>query len=390
MDFIKQFTVETQPNSQVKLTGEIPFSELETERGKAIAHLGKNLKIDGFREGHIPDKVIIERLGEMAIVNEMAERAINRIYPLAIKELGIDAIGYPSITITKIAPANPLGFTATVAVVPTITLPDYKARAKAINTDKPSLTVTDEDVETAIKDIQRQKAAYERLQGKAAAVPAHDHVHDENCDHDHEGHEHHHDPEVEAVSATPADEPTEGHDIDTEELPLPELTDEYVQSLGKFESVDDFKKTIREHLTIEKERDVTAAHRARVTDAIIEVTEMELPQILIDSELDQMFGQMTEDLTRANLHMEDYLKHIKKTKEDLNEEWKPAAEKRAKLQLILNEIAKQENVTPDTTLVDEQVATLMERYPDADKARVRIYVESVLKNEAVMKLLETA
>jgi FKBP-type peptidyl-prolyl cis-trans isomerase (trigger factor) len=101
-----------------------------------------------------------------------------------------------------------------------------------------------------------------------------------------------------------------------------------------------------------------------------------------------MFGQMEEDLTRANLKLDDYLAHIKKTKADLRAEWQPAAEKRAKLQLILNEIAKKENITPDVTELKEQVAGLMERYKDADERRVALYVASVLTNEAVMKHLE--
>ena len=157
---------------------------------------------------------------------------------------------------------------------------------------------------------------------------------------------------------------------------------------GQFETVDDFKKKVREHLEIEKEREVAAAHRAKVTDAIIDKTTMELPQVLIDSEINQMFAQMEEDLKRANLKMDDYLGHIKKTKEELREEWKPAAEKRAKLQLILNEIANKEEVTPDKAAVDTQVDQLMEQYKDADEAQVRVYVASVLTNEEVMKMLE--
>ena len=79
-----------------------------------------------------------------------------------------------------------------------------------------------------------------------------------------------------------------------------------------------------------------------------------------------------------------------KTKEDLIKEWTPAAEKRARLQLVLNEIAKKENLTPDEKQLNDQVAQLMEQYKDADEHRVRIYVASVMQNEAVMQLLEKA
>ncbi len=369
IDFKTAFTVTTEPKSTVKIAGEIPFSELEAERADAIAHLGKNLKIDGFRPGHVPEAMIVKTVGEMGILAEMAERAINHMYPHILEAHQIDAIGYPEISITKIAAGNPLGFTATVAVLPTVTLPDFKQLAKTTNLGKESLEVTDADVEKQIADILRQKMAYDRLQAKAAAKNVADGI----------------------------DEPaTEETPIESEEdfskLPLPELTDELVKTLGQpgqFTDITDFKAKLREHLEIEKKRDGVAKHRAKITDTIIEATTVELPQIVIDSELNQMFAQMNEDLERANLKMEDYLKHINKTQDDMKQEWTPAAEKRAKLQLVLNEIAKAENITPDETQLDVQVNQLLEQYKDADKHRVRVYVASVMTNEAVMKMLET-
>jgi FKBP-type peptidyl-prolyl cis-trans isomerase (trigger factor) len=109
---------------------------------------------------------------------------------------------------------------------------------------------------------------------------------------------------------------------------------------------------------------------------------------MIDAEMNQMFAQMNEDLERANLKIDDYLNHIKKSREDLVLEWTPAATKRAKLQLVLNKIAKEEAIVPDPSLVDHEVSGLLEKYKDADEARVRVYVTSVMMNDAVMKMLE--
>lgn len=395
MDFNKDFTVTPEENSQVKIAGEIPYEELAKHREKAIKAFGKDMEVDGFRKGHVPEKVVVERVGEMTLLTEMAERAIAAAYPEILKAHKIDAIGYPQISITKIAPENPLGFTATVAVLPEITLPDYEKIAKDINKAKESAEVTDEEVETQIKDIFRQKLAYERLQEKAKEKAEADAKKDDDVTGEtelptpesieKETHVHadgtvHEGPDHEEPSAIKDEE-------------LPELTDELVKELGQpgqFESAEDFKNKIKEHLGIEKEREVTAAHRAKITDAIIEKTEMALPQILIDSELEQMFAQMESDLTRANLQMDDYLTHIKKTKDDLKKEWTPAAEKRAKLQLVLNEIAKKDDIKPNQGELDAQVDQLLEQYKDADEARVRVYVASVLTNEAVMQKLEGA
>lgn len=371
MDFIKQFTVTKEAGSAVTIAGEVPFEEVEKHRGAALAALGKNVKLDGFREGRVPESMLVAKIGEGTLLAEMAERTIAAVYPLIVKEHGIEAIGYPQIRVTKLAPKNPLGFTATVAVLPEITLPDYKAIAKKENAEKASTDVTDDDVEAQIKDILRQKAAYERLQRSAAET----HTHEDGTVHE----------------GPPHDE--DGKPLtDAEELPLPELTNELVQSLGtpgQFENVDDFKAKLKEHLTITKRQDVEAAHRAKLTDAIIEESSFELPKVMVEAELGQMFAQMESDMRRANLTMDDYLQHIKKTKEDLEREWAPSAEKRARLQLVLNEIAKRESIEPDQEMVSREVAHLKEQYKDADEARVRTYVETVLTNEAVMKMLES-
>ena len=371
MEFVKNFSVEKQEGSQVKITGEIPTEELEKHRAAAVKALGKNVKIDGFREGHVPEEMLVKQIGEINILTEMAERALAAAYPKAVAEHKIQAIGHPQIEITKIAAGNPLGFAATVAILPEIKLPDYKKIAADVNKKKETVLVTDEEVEKQIKDILRQKIAYERMQEKAQEKA-------ETGEGDL--------PTPESEAAKKADE-----EFDQEKIELPELTDEYVKTLGQpgqFESVDDFKKKLREHLEIQKKQEVEAAHRAKITDEIIADSEFELPEIMVESEISQMFAQMNEDLERANLKMDDYLSHIKKTKEDLKKEWRPAAEKRARLQLVLNEIAKEENIKPDQGQLDAQVDQLKEQYKDADEARVRIYVASVMMNEAVMKMLE--
>lgn len=359
-------TIEKKPGSLVVITGELPYADLEAHRAKAVSALSKEVEIDGFRKGHVPEQILLSKIGEMPLITEMAERALSDVYPKLVVEHKLDVIGYPQIGITKIAKDNPLGFTITVAVVPEITLPDYFAIAKKVNAGKVSKEVTDEEVATQVNDILRQKVAYERLQKKASHD--HEHEHGEDCDHEHEA-------------------PIE----DAKDIPLPELTDEYVKTLGKpgqFESVEDFKTKIREHLTIQKAQDVDSFHRAKITDAVIAETTLELPQVMVDAEINQMFAQMETDLERAQLKVDDYLNHIKKTREDLKKEWTPSAEKRAKLQLVLNEIAKIEKIEADPSLVDAQTDTLLTQYKDADEKRVRVYVTSVLTNEAVLKKLE--
>lgn len=365
---LKNISIEQNPeDSTVKIQGEIPFSYLENERASSLAAVSKGMKVDGFREGHIPEKVIVERVGEAALLQEMAERALRKTYPDIVKHHALEVIGYPQISITKLAQDNPFGFSITVAVMPEVTLPEYKKIAAEQNKAKESAEVTDAEVEKQIEEILRQKAAYERLQKKAAE-------------------------KKETDSDTPEEAESMPEDTDEKEEPLPELTDELVKTLGQpgqFENVADFKAKIREHLEIQKKQDIDTKHRAAITDAIIEKTEMKLPAVLIETELNQMFAQMDEDIKRAGLTMDGYLEHIKKTKDDLAREWTPAAEKRAKLQIVLNEIAEKEEVDVDEKELEHQMGHILEHHKDADKERVRIYVTSTLQNEAVMKMLES-
>lgn len=381
-EILETIRIEKKPKSLVVITGELPFGELEKHRTHAVLEIAKDVHVDGFRKGHVPENILIRTVGEMAILNEMAEEALSHAYPEIVAHHTLDVIGYPQISITKLAKDNPLGFTITVAVVPEIILPDYTKIAKECNVEKESKEVTDEEITTQINDILRQKIAYERLQGKAGQqINKTEHIHDETCSHD----EHIH------TDNCVHDDEAEISEKEQGEIILPELTDEYVAGLGKpgqFTNVDDFKNKIREHLIIEKARDVDSRHRAKITDTVVEKTVLELPQILIDAEIKQMLSQMEEDLTRAKLNMTDYLAHIKKTKDELILEWTPSAEKRAKLQLVLNEIAKKENITPDPSMVDHEVSRLLEQYKDADEKRVRVYITSVLTNEEVLKRLE--
>lgn len=365
-ELAESLTVTKGERSSATITGEIPYAVLTGYRAAALEHLGKNVSIDGFRKGHVPEAMLVERIGEMPLLSEMAERTLAKLYPEILRVHTLDAIGQPQVSITKLAPENPLGFSIQVALMPEITLPDYKQLASGVEHE--AAEVTDEDVTKQIEDIQRSKRAYERMQEKATAKR-----------------------EAEAAGQTlPTPESvqdTETPENDADE-PLPELTDEYVKTLGEFSSVEEFKTKLREHLSVEKTREAAGKHRAAITDALVEASTIELPEVLVASELSGMFGQMEQDLTRANLSIDDYLTHLKKTRKDLEDEWRPAAEKRAKLQLILNEIAKREAIEIPEEELEAQVQQILEAHKDADPTRVRLYVRSTLENERVLKMLE--
>ena len=147
MDFKKDITVTEEADSMVKITGEIPFAEMAKHRSKALANLGKGVKIDGWRKGHLPEEKLVQHLGEMTILNEMARLTLFQIYPDLVKAHNLSVIGPPEISVTKLATDNPLGFSISTAIMPEIKLPDYKAIATSVKKESEAETVTDAEVD---------------------------------------------------------------------------------------------------------------------------------------------------------------------------------------------------------------------------------------------------
>ncbi len=344
-------TTKNLEQSQVEITGSIPTEVWEKYRPLALKNINEAVSVDGFRKGMIPENILISKVGEMAILEEAAELAVSKSYIDIITDKNIDAIGRPEIRITKLATGNALEFTATTAVVPTITLPDY---AKLATTEmKKSGTeeekVTDTEIEEAILRIRKSRVAHD--------------------DHDHD-------------TLTP-----EEHDkIITDNLPA--LTDDFVKSLGKFENVAQFKTKVAELVLEEKKNSSNEKRRIRIADAIVAEAIVDLPNLMLESELKRTEAQFKDDIERMGVTLEDYLKHAKKTIEDLRTEWKPYAEKKAKLQLILNEIAKKENIAPSAAEIETEVNHIVEHYKDSDRERAGVYAETVLTNEKVFQFLE--
>ncbi|MEK7090585.1 MAG: trigger factor [Patescibacteria group bacterium] len=154
---ISNLEIKKLPKSQMEITGEIPADIFEQAYLEAFAEFSKKIEIPGFRPGHAPERTVLERAGEHAIVERAAQIALEKAYPEIIKESKIDAIGHPQIAITKIARGNPLGFKATTAVLPEISLSDWRALAKIKMSEKIEIFVSDKEVEEAFGYMQKSK-----------------------------------------------------------------------------------------------------------------------------------------------------------------------------------------------------------------------------------------
>lgn len=341
------------PNSEVEITATISADLLDSYRKTALEALQKTTEIDGFRKGKAPLERIEKEIGDGPLLKEASERAIQAAYPHILIDNKIDALGFPMISIKKLAWNNPLEVTFKTAVTPHIELPDYKKIAEKHRTkDTNSFTADEKEIENVLLELRKAKAHSDWHK-----------THPEEQDH------------------------SKHPDFNKPEN-LPALTDEFAKAMGPFESVEKLKEQIKQNVIREKESKEQEKKRIALFDELIDNTKGDVPHVLIEGELAKMLGGLKDDVAKTGMSFEDYLKQIKKTEEDIRNEWRQGAERRAKMQLAFNEIAKKENIEIDKTIVENEVKKLLELYKDADPDRARVYVETTLMNEKVVKLLE--
>ncbi len=351
------------PKSEVELQISLPSDFLVSARKKAIEMIGLSIEIPGFRKGHVPEKMVIERVGEKYILEESAELVLKEHFPKIVMQENLDLIGNPNISITKLALDNPIEFKVVCAVVPTFTLPDYKSIAKKENSKKEEVSeVTEKEIEDVILQIRKNKAHYDWHQAHK----------------NEDGHNH--------------------PDLEKEEN-LPIVDDEFVQKAGNFKDVEEFKAKIKENIKKEKEDKQKDKKRASVMEALVEATEMEIPDVLIESEIDKSIAQMKDSVERMGVTWEEYLTNTNKknkkedagtqvAEEEIRKDLRESAENKAKIQLIFNKIAEEEKLTVNQDILNNEIKDILEHYPDASEESARIYVSTVLLNQEVLKILE--
>ena len=236
---MSKITIKKLPKSEVEIEGEIEADVFETYFNKALKKIGEHIEIDGFRKGKVPENILISKIPEAQILEEMAEMALSEHYPKILEEEKIDAISRPEISITKIARKNPLGFKIKTATIPEMQLPDYKQISKKIisevKEEDKNTEPTEKEVEDTIMDIRKSRAPKIHMAEEA------EHIHKEGEEHDHN-----HEEKKEEVK----------------EAELPEFNDDFVQALGPFKDVKDFTEKLKENIKLEKENQLKEKTRS--------------------------------------------------------------------------------------------------------------------------------
>jgi FKBP-type peptidyl-prolyl cis-trans isomerase (trigger factor) len=321
-------------DAQKELVIEVSAEYIASFSAKTLAEFVKEAEIEGFRKGHAPEALVKERVGEFKLFEEATQRAIQELIPTIVLEEKIEAISMPHIHLTKISLNSPVEFKMHFYVMPEVELGDYKKIAQGIK--KEVVELKPEEVDGYIDQILTARSTK-----------------------------------------------NEG-----EESVKPELTDEFVKGLGTFENVDDFKAKLSENMKAEKEIQASQKRRLEIIEEVIKQTKVKLPEVLVEEEQYKMLDEFRMRVESMKMNFEEYLTTLKKTEQELMDEWKEDAVKRAKMNVILPQIASKESIKPEDADIEKEISHLKEHYKDLDENRARIYVAGVLTNEAVFKFLE--
>jgi len=348
-ELAKQFEIKNLPESEVELTGEIPFDTVAPYRDQALVHIAEHMELPGFRPGKVPPATAAQKVGEVAILEEAVELFVKDFYPELVEARKLDAIGRPDIRVTKLAPNNPVGLVIRTSIYPTIEVP---AKWKNLASDTPAetpLPASDEEVTKTLESLQKNVAAAQAAKQENPILDA------------------------------------DGKPVDP---PLPPLDDAFAKMVGAFETLEQLKEQIKKGITEEKVKHSRDARRGKLIDKLLDMTPLSVPAIFIESELDKIINQMREDVQRFGMTYDDYLKRVEKTEDAVRNEFREQATKRAKLQLILNKLAEEEKVEADESAVEAEVKHALQHFPDAKQDLVRIHVMTILRNDKVLQLLE--
>jgi trigger factor len=364
--------VETLNPTRVRLTVEVPFDELEPSLDAAYKKIAGQVTVPGFRKGKVPPRIIDQRYGRAAVLDEAVNDAINKFYGEAVTEAKIQVLSQPEVDVKEFSDGAQLTFTAEVDVRPEITLPEYKGVEVTVETAE----VTDEDIENALKNLQER---FGTLVGVDRAAQADDHVSIDLSGKTKEGQDIE-DAQAsglsyvvgsgslvegldEALTGMAVEEtktfasklvagPRAGEEVDIEVKlnsvkvrELPELDDEFAQTASPFDTIDELKNDMREKLGQQKKLQQGGEARDKVLEALMEKTEIPLPENFLHQEVHFRQDSIAQQLRAAGMSLEDYLQHEGQTAEEFHADLEKRSAEAMRAQFLLDEIARAEEIT---------------------------------------------
>ena len=385
--------VENMEKNMAKLTIEVSAEELEKAIQGAYLKQRNKISVPGFRKGKVPRQMIEKMYGAEIFYEDAANALIPTAYGKAYDECELDIVSQPKVEVVQLEKGKPFIFTAEVAVKPEVTLGEYKG----LSVDKVSNRVTAKEVDAKLEEEQKKNARtvvvedravqdgdevvldfegfvdgvafeggkgenYPLTIGSGSFIPGFE---EQLIGAEAEK-------EVEVNVTFPEEYHSEDlagkaavfkctvHEIKAKELP--ELDDEFAAEVSEFDTLDAYKADIKAKIKEQKIADGNRKKEDQVVEKAVANATMEIPEAMIDTQVNQMAQDFAQRIQQQGLSMEQYFQFTGMTAEKMMEELRPQAVKRIETRLVLEAIAKAENIEITDEKIDKELAKMAEAY----------------------------
>ncbi len=387
------YEVENLEHSMAKIKIEVSADVFEAAVVKAYNKNKNRISLPGFRKGKAPRKLIEKQYGSNIFYEDAAEIAVPEAYREAAKECGLDIVSRPEIDIVEIESGKPFVFTATVAVKPEAKLGQYKG----IEVDKQEVKILAADVNAEIDRVREQNSRimtvddreiemndiavidyegfldgvpFEGGKGEDYSLTIGSHTFIDSF-------------EDQLIGKKPGDEvdvnvtfPEEYHSEELKGKPvtfkvvikevkvkeLPEADDEFASEVSEFETMKEYKASVKKMLTDRRKAQVNAEKEDQALEKVMELAEVEMPGPMVEEQVSQMINEFASRLGQQGLSIDQYMQMTGMQPQMLMDQMRPEAEKRIKSRLVLEAVAKAENITATEEDIDEQLKKMAEMY----------------------------
>ncbi|MEG0214825.1 MAG: trigger factor [Hungatella sp.] len=385
--------VENLEKNMAKLTVEVPSAQFE-EAIKTAYNKNKNkFSIPGFRKGKAPLAMIEKMYGPEVFYEDAANVVLDATYADAAEESKLDIVSRPEIDLVQIEKGKNLIYTATVALKPEVTLGEYKG----LEVEKASAEVTEQDIETELQKVQEQNSRLLTIEDRAVldgdetvidfegfvdgeafdggkgedyplTIGSHSFIDTfeeqligksigESC-------EIHVTFPTEYQAANLAGKPAL-FQVTVKEIKvkeLPELNDEFAGEVSEFETLEEYKADIKAKLSETKQKQAATENENRVVDKAVSNASMEIPEAMIDGQVQNMLSDYAQRMKSQGLSLEQYMQFTGMTIDQMKEQMRPQAVKRVETRLVLEAIAKKEDIQITDEAVQQELANMAEAY----------------------------
>ena len=393
--------VEKLEKNMAKLTIEVDAAQFEDAMKKAFNKNKNKFNIPGFRKGKAPRAMIEKMYGEGIFYEDAADEAINATCMQAMDESGLEIVSRPEVAVEQIGKDKPFIYTALVAVRPEVILGEYKG----IEVEKADASVTAEDVEAELKKVQEQNARLLNVEDRPVAdgdktvidfegfadgkpfdggkaedydltIGSHSFIDTfeeqligrnigEECEVNVTFPEEYHAPEL---AGKPATFKVTVKEIKVKELPA--LDDEFAGEVSEFETMDEYKKDIEAKILERKQKEAATENENRVVDKVAANASLEIPDKMVESQIDNMVQDTARRMQGQGLSMDMYMKYTGMTMDSMRDQMRPQALKRIQTRLVLEEVVKAENIQVPDERLDEEIAKMAAAYQmESDKLK---------------------